>query len=168
MGGKRKILMQNLKLLFVELGFQNVSTYIQSGNVFFDSDKKLSDIETAKKIEQAIFEKFGFEVPVIVRSGKELENAIESNPFYQSKEAEINSLYLTFLKEVPIQEYITRVELDNYEPDKFEIEENHVFVFCEGKYNQTKLNNNFFEKKLKTQATTRNWKTVLKLLELSE
>lgn len=167
-GGKRKILMQDLKMLFYDLGFKNIETYIQSGNVFFDLDENQSDLEISKKIEQAIFRKYKFEVPVIVRSTKDLEMVVENNPFYQENETEINQLHLTFLKESPVRENSEKAESYNYEPDRFVVHGKHVFVYCEGKYHQTKINNNFFENKLKTTATTRNWKTVLKLLELSK
>ncbi len=77
-------------------------------------------------------------------------------------------MYLTFLKEVPSKENIEKTLTYNYEPDRFVIIDKDVFIYCEGKYYKTKLNNNFFEKKLKVGATTRNWKTILKLLELSD
>lgn len=166
-GGKRKILMQDLKMLFNDLGFKNIETYIQSGNVFFDLDENQSDLEISKKIEQAIFRKYKFEVPVIVRSTKDLEMVVKNNPFYQENETDINQLHLTFLKESPVRENSKKAESHNYDPDRFVVQGKHVFVYCEGKYHQTKINNIFFENKLKTTATTRNWKTVLKLLELS-
>ena len=62
---------------------------------------------------------------------------------------------------------VTKTESYNYAPDQFVILDKDVFLFCEGKYHKSKLTNNFFEKKLNVAATTRNWKTVLKLLELS-
>jgi len=166
-GGKRKILMEDLRLLFSELGFKSVSTYIQSGNVLFESDEKQTDTEMAELIEQAILMQYKFEVPVIVRTQEELELAIKNNPFYQRDETDINQLHLTFLKEIPAKENLVKVESYNFEPDKFKISGNNAFVFCNGKYHQTKVSNNFFENKLKTSATTRNWKTVLKLVELS-
>ncbi len=80
---------------------------------------------------------------------------------------DISHLHLTFLKQNAIQENINHIRTYDFEPDRFEIDNQAVFVYCEGKYHQSKLTNNFFEKKLKVGATTRNWKTVLKLLELS-
>jgi uncharacterized protein (DUF1697 family) len=79
-GGKRRILMADLKLLFESFGLKNVVTYIQSGNVIFDSDQLNSELENL--FEKGITEKFGFDVPVIVRSSKDLEKAIQKNPFY--------------------------------------------------------------------------------------
>jgi len=167
-GGKRKILMADLKLLFDDLGFINITTYIQSGNVIFNSESKLTDIQITEKIEKAITNKYGFSVPVIVKSAKEIEESIRENPFYQKQNPDINKLHLTLLKEQPTNENILKTESYNYEPDKFVIKGKRVFVFCNGKYHQSKLTNNFFENKLKVPATTRNWKTVLKLVELSK
>lgn len=164
-GGKRKILMHDLKALCDQLGLEQVQTYIQSGNLIFSSNKENSELEDM--LEKSISEKFGFEVPVIVRNLKELETSISKNPFL-SKDSDIKQLHLTFLKAHPSQENLEKIQSYNYEPDKFKIEENDVFIFCQGKYHQTKLSNNFFEKKLNVGATTRNWKTVLKLLELGK
>lgn len=166
-GGKRKILMTDLKSMFENMKFSNVNTYIQSGNVFFEVKKDIGNSEVAKKIEEAIEDKFGFDVPVIVKTPKEIEKAINRNPFYKDG-VDIVHLHLTFINEEPTKENQEKTESYNCEPDKFEIKERDVFIYCEGKYHQSKLTNNFFEKKLKVKATTRNWKTVLKLYELSK
>jgi len=159
--------MADLRQLMADLGFTDVSTYIQSGNVFFNSNKKATDIKLAEIIEKAILDKYGFVVPVIVKSTSEIAQAVKQNPFYEDQEADIKALHLTFLKETPSPENLAKTEAYDYSPDKFVIQDKCVFIFCEGKYHQSKLTNNFFEKKLKVAATTRNWKTVLKLLELA-
>lgn len=164
-GGKRKILMADLKSLCKKLEWKNVETYIQSGNLIFNSDKSNSELEN--QLEKAIFRKYGFDVPVIVRDSKGLQNSVDKNPFYV-EDADINQLHITFLKEKPTQENIEKIVKYNYGSDKFKIMDKDVFIFCEGKYHQSKLTNNVFENKLKTGATTRNWKTVLKLVELSK
>lgn len=164
-GGKRKILMADLKLMCEKLGLESVKTYIQSGNIIFKSEKNNCDLEN--EIEKNIFDNFGFEVPVIVRTKKEIENSINKNPFFD-KEADTKQLFLTFLKEKPNKEFVEKILTYSPVPDKFKIENNNVFLFCEGKYHDSKLTNNFFEKQLNVSATTRNWKTVLKLSELSK
>ena len=164
-GGKRKILMTDLKSLCEKLGLKNVKTYIQSGNLIFNSDRKNSDIEN--DLEKAITQKFGFDVLVIVRTEKELEISISNNPFFNNN-ADINQLHLTFLKEKPKKCNFEKTLTNNYESDKFKIDDKDVFILCTGKYHESKLTNNFFEKQLKVGATTRNWKTVLKLSELSK
>ena len=157
--------MADLKSLCEKLGLNNVATYIQSGNLIFASGKQNSELESI--LEKGIKETFGFDVPVIVRSSKELDASIKNNPFYDEN-ADINSLHLTFLKEKPSKENEEKALTFNYEPDKFKIQDKYVYIFCEGKYHQSKLTNNFFEKKLDTGATTRNWKTVLKLSDLGK
>jgi uncharacterized protein (DUF1697 family) len=164
-GGKRKILMADLKSMCEKLGLKDVKTYIQSGNLIFNSDKPNSELEN--NLEKAITEKYGFDVPVIVRTKKELENSINNNPFFD-KDADIKQLHLTFLKEIPSKENMDKILTFNFEPDKFKIDDKDTFIFCAGKYHESKLTNNFFEKQLKIGATTRNWKTVMKLSELSK
>lgn len=83
--GQKKILMSDLKALYEKLGFKDVATYIQSGNVVFKSNQKLPDTELAKKVEEAILKKYDFEVPVIIRSEEEMKKTISSNPFFERK-----------------------------------------------------------------------------------
>ncbi|MEM6804751.1 MAG: DUF1697 domain-containing protein [Bacteroidota bacterium] len=165
-GGHKKILMADLKALLEKHGFQDPKTYIQSGNVVFFADEALSNEEVADKIASAIAEVYGFEVSTLVRSVEELKTAVDTNPFY-TEEADIKKLHLTFLKEIPSEEHKTDLASFNFEPDLFVLKDQNIFVYCEGKYHQTKLSNGFFEKKLKVSATTRNWRTVLKLLDLA-
>lgn len=164
-GGRRKILMKDLKELFHHLGFINIQTYIQSGNVIFNSSGKTDNIKIATEIEKSILKAYNFQVPVIVLTALELHSAISENPF-SGKNIEIEKLHLTFLKEVPENDKLQNIQTFNLAPDKFEIKNKNAFICCSGKYSQSKLTNSFFESKLKVQATTRNWKTVLKLSEL--
>ncbi len=164
-GGKRKILMADLRALCTSLGWENVNTYIQSGNIIFTSELENTALENS--LEKAIAEKYGFEVPVIVCHAQALQNMVDNNPFFNDH-ADISHLHLTFLKQPASAEDTKHIQTYSFEPDKFEINHQAVYVYCEGKYHQSKLTNNFFETKLKVGATTRNWKTVLKLLELSE
>jgi len=167
-GGKRKILMADLRSLFEKLRCKEVQTYIQSGNVIFQTDSPSTNLELANSIEQAISKKYKFEVPVIVLDADQLKKTAKKNPFLKKEETDITHLHLTFLKEIPTKEDRLKTEEYNYEPDQFIIDKKAVFVYCEGKYHKSKLTNTFFEKKLKVAATTRNWKTVRKLVELSD
>jgi uncharacterized protein (DUF1697 family) len=163
-GGKRKILMADLKKLYAELGFENCISYIQSGNVIFASEK-LSNTKLGRKIEDAISEKFGFDVPVIVRTCEEWNQSVQTNPYTKTHKTE--NLHVSFLNETPKAELSEALNELNFEPDHFQIIDKDVFIYCPGQYHKTKLSNQFFESKLKLKATTRNWNTVLKLLELS-
>ncbi|WP_010135765.1 DUF1697 domain-containing protein [Ochrovirga pacifica] len=160
--GKRKILMADLKLMCKNLNLRDVSTYIQSGNILFTSNQKNSDLEIL--IEDAILKTFHFKVPVIIRSIAELQKSVHNNPFYNNQ-TDVSNLHLTFLKETPSSENLATLLSYNDETDVFKISNKDVFICCKGKYHQSKFSNLFFEKKLKMNTTTRNWKTVLKLLE---
>ncbi|OGU56465.1 MAG: hypothetical protein A2X64_03380 [Ignavibacteria bacterium GWF2_33_9] len=164
-GGKRIILMPELKLLCENLGWEQVETFIQSGNIIFNSNQDIFELE--KCLEIAIMGKYGFDVPVIIRSSSELQDAIDRNPFFDGN-ADIDGLALTFLKNKSTKENEEKTKSYNYEPDKFIIVGKNVFLRIQGNYHLTKYTNNFFEKKLNTEATTRNWKTVLKLFELTK
>ena len=162
-GGKRKILMADLKAICEKLGYQNVQTYIQSGNVIFSSKKAIDVAKTETILEEIILKNYGFEVPFIILNKSEIEDAISKNPFQRN---DIERLHLTFLKAIPENEKLEAIKKFDFSPDKFEIIGKNIFVFCSAGYSDSKLTNQFFETKLKTTTTTRNWKTVLKLQEL--
>jgi uncharacterized protein (DUF1697 family) len=165
-GGKRKILMADLKVLYAELGFTNIISYIQSGNVIFDSDISLSEKKLELLIKAIIENKYGFDVPVIVLSKVNFEIAVSNNPYTKGKEFDIERLHATFISEKPIPELIEKANSNYFEADTFKLIDKTVYLYCSGKYHESKLGNTWFEKQLKVSATTRNWKTVTKLLEL--
>jgi uncharacterized protein (DUF1697 family) len=166
--GQKKILMAELKAIYESLKLKDIITYIQSGNVIFKSEKSLSDLEFAAKIEKAIYKKYGFEVPVIIRNKDEIQKIISINPFLKEKNMEEKRLYVTFLSEIPAKKNIESIKSFDFSPDQFLIIGKEVYLCVSNGYGETKLSNNFFEKKLKVNATTRNWNTVRKLLELAE
>lgn len=166
-GGHRKILMADLKAMMEQLGFSSILTYIQSGNVWFDAEEGSDPLALSQQIEQAILDRFGHEVPVIIRTLGQLEQAVRMNRFYREG-VELSRLHLTFLSAEADTEKKAALDYTPYLPDQFHIVRSHVFLYLENKYHQTKLSNAFFEKKLGVKATTRNWKTVLKLLELAQ
>ena len=166
-GGKRKILMADLKKTCAALGFKNVQTYIQSGNVIFDAAEEPANA-LSQRLEHAVLQDYGFNVPVLIRSVNELKNLYQENPFLNLADADLNALHLTFLSEKPKPEALKKINNQDYGPDFFELCENHVYLKIPGKYHESKLSNAFFEKKLRVTATTRNWKTLTKLIELAE
>ena len=161
-GGHRKIKMQELRERLTEAGFENVQTYIQSGNVIFDSKKK-NGIELGKIIERLVLEHFGHEVPVIVWKASEIVAAIQENPFSKTDDC-----HLVFLEEKPDNDDILKIEKIDFGEESFQITGRRVYLQIPGSYHRSKLSNSFFEKNLHTKATTRNWKTVLQLNELSK
>jgi uncharacterized protein (DUF1697 family) len=164
--GQKKILMADLKEVYESLGFTNVVTYIQSGNVLFNSDNKYSENELKVQIKKAIEEKYDFQVPIIVFSIEFLKNIVSNNPFLKEREIDIEKLHVTYLVEIPSKEKLELIKNVDFSPDRFSIIDSAVYVYCPGGYGKTKLSNTFFETKLKVKATTRNWKTTLKLIEV--
>jgi len=164
--GQKKIQMTDLKALYEDLEFKNITTYIQSGNVIFKANKQRDKV-LAKKIEDAIYAKYSFKVPVIIRSVEEMKNTIAINPFLK-KNINEEKLHLTFLAETPDKAKVDSIKNLDYSPDKFIIIGKEIFLYCPNGYGITKLSNNFFENKLRVNATTRNWKTVNKLVEMAD
>ena len=166
-GGKRMIKMQLLKDLFVTLGYQNITTYIQSGNVVFQT-KKADVTKITLDITKAIIKTFGFEVPVIVLEYEALNKIINANKFLKDKIKDNEFFHITFLAEVPTKENVAKINSNDYLPDEFLIFDKAVYLYCPNSYSNSKLTNGFFETKLKVNATTRNWKTTLALNEIAE
>lgn len=161
--GQKKIRMADLRNLYETLGLINVQSYLQSGNVVFDSDEKeIGKLKDA--IEAQIESTYGFSVPVLIRTGDDFKRVIQEHPFAQEEAIRV---LVTFLYEPPDQSNLE--ELNQYEDkvDQFSIGEQEIFLFCPGGYGRTKLSNNFFEKKLGVAATTRNWKSVNALYEMA-
>jgi len=163
--GQKQIKMPDLKSLFEESGFQNIETYIQSGNVIFTSKEKLPE-KLEQKISLAIKRKFGFDVQIIVLTPEEIEYVLNNNPFIKKKK-ESKKLYVTFLAKSPSNENINKLNAIDYSPEEYIIDGRYIYLFVPNGYGKAKLNNNFFESKLNVSATTRNWKKVNKMFELS-
>jgi len=162
--GQKKIKMDELKKLYESLGFSNVKTYIQSGNVVFEStDSNTSELTT--KISGKINEIFGFEVPVIIRIKEEIKGVIDNTP-YGNKD--INKLAVIFLSGVPTQPPIEEINKVKDDSEEYFISGKEVYLYIPNGAARTKLSNNFFERKLKLSATSRNWKTVNKLMEIAD
>ncbi len=166
--GHHKIKMAELKQLFLELGYHDVFTYIQSGNVIFKSNIKES-ILIEDTIISAISKHFGHAIKVLVLNKEELTTIFNSNPFLaKDPTMDISKLHVTILNKKPDIAGIPPIEiLVAASDDEFILVENTIYLHCPNGYGNTKLTNNLFEKKLKTSATTRNWQTITKLLELS-
>ena len=163
--GKNIILKQDLQVLFYNLGFEDVVTYIQSGNVVFKTEKQHLD-GLAKTISSRIKKVFDYDVPVIIKTKADMESVIAKNPFLKEKDVNIKQLYVFYLDEVPEE----TINLLNYNiaNDQFEILKNIIYVKYDIGAGKSKLSNNLIEKKLNVIATARNWRTTTKLLALME
>ena len=164
--GQKLIKMAELKNHLEELDLKNVSTYIQSGNILFESENRDQN-KLATEIGNKIKEKYRWDVPVIVKNKEEMKAISLKNPFLTKRKEDIDRLYVTFLAKEPAKDLADAFKNIDYKPDEFILNGEVLYGFCPRGYGNTKFSNTFIENKLKTTATTRNWKTVLKLTELS-
>jgi uncharacterized protein (DUF1697 family) len=165
-GGRRSVPMAALREVHARLGYTDVVTYIQSGNVVFDADS--DDVALlSRTIEQAITADFGIGVPVIVRTREDLVTIIESSP-YTTTGADPARLAVAFLADAPAMERAVGIDATGLLPDEFALGEREVYLHCPSGFGRTKLTNAFLEEQLGVTATTRNWKTVTKLAALSD
>jgi len=160
--GQKKIKMADLKALLTDAGLEQVQTYLQSGNVVFQSES--SGGEAAQLMESSILKHYGFEVKTVIKTPMELHQLVDDNPFAGE---DTKLLYVTFLAETPPADRLEQLQTGDYHPEAFVLKDKITYIFAANGYGRAKLNNNFFEKKLQVAATTRNWKTVNALLEMS-
>ncbi len=165
--GKNKIRMVELKTLFEDLGYQKVTTYLQSGNVVFETASDVMSREEGTRISQAIMTEYGYEVPVLVVPGSYLEKTKNENPYCELGTFDTNSLYVTFLFSEPEETHRKDIVVPKNEQGLFKIAQQNVYIYCSNGYGKTKINNQYFENKLHVRATTRNWKTICALEDLS-
>lgn len=166
--GARKLKMADLKDALTKLGFKNVITYIQSGNIVLEASD-LNDKKIEEKVSQIISLEFGYsDVPVKVILKEDLIAILENNPFNGKKGVDKDRLHFTFLSDVPNFELVNRILEIDTGGDEFVIKGDVVYLHCPVSYGNTKLNNSFFETKLKVRATTRNYKTTSKMFELAK
>lgn len=152
LGARNKVDMKSLKMLFEEMGYENIRTYIQTGNVIFDNVSY--DIQ---QIESVLRKTFGFDIPVAVRSKEELEE-IQQHPIFLK-----DQVYVMFLAhEISDEQYTL---LDSLIEDEFVIwNRRNIIIRLSNNYHQTKFTNTFFEKKLGMSSTARNQNTVNKIV----
>ena len=165
--GQKKIPMAELRHSLEKIGFEDVVTYIQSGNVVFSFDNSNKEI-LENKVQSVILESFGFQVPILIKTREDIERILKDNPFTNIKIDESKQLYFVLLKNQPEEELKIKFESEIYTNEDFYITADCVYLNCKSGYGKAKLNNNLVEQKLKVGATTRNYKTMLKLLELSK
>jgi len=164
-GGHRPIKMQNLRQMFSELGFQNVATYIQSGNVIFDANDEANLAFLSTKIKVQIEESFGYDVPVILRTPSDLEDSLAFFPF-DDKEGWKG--YISFLANKPMDEQAKELESLSSDIEKFVVRGTELFGFINKQTDEKpQFSNSFVENKLGVPATTRNLRTINKILGMA-
>jgi len=164
LGGANQMKMDDLKAVFAELGFENVKSYINSGNLAFDT-KKTSESKLIKKIEDAVESRFGRRVHIMVRDQKDIEHLLKNNPFDGQYESH-KHMHVLFLKEPLPAEKEKLLQASALPGEKYEVRGREIYNLLPKGVAGSLLTNGFFEKKPAVAYTGRNWRTVQKLAEL--
>lgn len=162
-GGKNKIKMETLREVCAKVGFENVKTYINSGNMIFET-VKTSDQKLAAKIEKAIEKEFSLNIKTIVRSISEIEEIVKNNPFDGQFEND-KDLHVFFLDEEMPEEKRELLLSNNNENEMFAVQNREIFCLLRVSVLDSLIGKDYIGKKLKVSATARNWRTVNKVLE---
>lgn len=161
-GGKHKLPMKELAPIFADAKCSAVRTYIQSGNVVFGASPSLAPklpMLLAKNIEQ----RFGFAVPVIIRNRDEMAQVVRGNPFVKQALPE-SALSVYFLADQPSAAAVKSLDPNRSAPDQFHVVGRHIYLHTPNGMGRTKLTSTYFDSKLATVCTARNWATVNTLL----
>jgi uncharacterized protein (DUF1697 family) len=165
--GQKLIKMDALRNLYENLGFQNVTTYVQSGNVIFTSNN-IDVNKLEQEISRQIEKDFEFDVPVIVLTIDKMKQITDNNPFLKDSNKDQTFFHVTFLSSKPNLYLYKQIDDKKQNGEELFISDTAVYLYCPNGYGRTKLTNNFLEAKLKVRATTRNWKTTNELLKIAQ
>jgi uncharacterized protein (DUF1697 family) len=164
-GGRNLLPMKQLAGLFAEAGCADVRTYIQSGNVVFKASQAKAG-RLPGLVAKGIEDRFGYRAPVLLRSVEELAETVRNNPFLQTGAPE-NWLYVMFLASQPDDGRVAALDPDRSPPDVYCVRGREIYLQCPNGVGPSKLTNAWFDSRLATVSTGRNWRTVLKLFELA-
>src|SRR6185295_15396147 len=136
-----------------------------SGNVVFEASPTLARRLPAA-IARAISGRFGFDVPIVLRAAGELRQVVHNNPFV-SAGTPSEALHVMFLDGRPAAARVARLQADRSPPDAFAVSGREIYLHCPRGMGRTRLTNDYFDTTLATISTVRNWRTVLRLLEMT-
>jgi uncharacterized protein (DUF1697 family) len=159
--------MPELKALHETLGLKNVTAYLQTGNIIFESADTDTNQLTAQ-LASAVVQKFGFHVEVMVRTAAELKALVARNPYLNQPAKEPQWIVVMFLAGRPEEAAKQALRSAYSGPEEFAIDAQELFIYYPEGIGRSKFTNAFIEKKLKVLGTARNWNTVAKLLELTQ
>jgi uncharacterized protein (DUF1697 family) len=164
-GGNNMLPMKDLATMFAKAGCNAVKTYIASGNVVFRADRELASRIPAA-IAKAITARLQLRIPIVVRTSRDLRRVADNNPFL-ARGVDPDKLHVVFLADKPRAPAVAALDPKRSPPDEFIVRGSEIYLHCPNGLGRTKLSNAYFDSKLETVSTARNWRTVLKLLELS-
>jgi uncharacterized protein (DUF1697 family) len=165
-GAQKRMSMETLRGIYKDLGFMNVRSYVQSGNVVFDS-LAVNRSELVSCIEARIGQNCGYHVEVFIRRSDELQHILMGNPFLTVRNEEPSKLHVSFYYHSPSETLLSKLTAPSGITDELALGEMAVYLFCPNGYGKSKLSNSFFERKLGIPVTTRNWNTVNALYKMA-
>lgn len=163
-GGRNKLPMKELVALVSEAGAGDVVTYIQSGNVVFSAGAELARRMPAL-LSDAIAERLGLTIPVVMRSARQWRTVVEGNPFLADG-ADPKTLHAVLLAKAPSKKQAAALDPDRSPPDVFALRGAVLYLHCPNGVARSKLTNAYLDRTLGTITTSRNWRTVLKLQQM--
>lgn len=163
-GGKNILPMQGLRDVCAMVGCHDVRTHIQSGNVIFRADSATA-ASLPDRITAEIEARFGFRVPVVLRTVAQMGDIVRDNPFLAEGAAE-STLHVLFLVGQPDAHRVNGLDANQSPPDSFIVRGQEVYLRLPAGAARTKLTNAYFDAKLATVSTGRNWRTVTTLFAL--
>jgi len=164
LAGHNRLKMSALEAALAGLDFEQVKTYLQSGNVIFHLAKPRANL--CETIERRIHSVFGLSISVLSRTAEELDNIVQNNPFLKESGVDASKLHVTFLASAPTAA-VEKLDRLRAEPDQYRYRGSEVYLYCPEGYGRTKLANLAIEKALAVRATTRNWRTVNQLHQMA-
>ena len=163
-GGKAKLPMKELAAIFAAAGASEVRTYIQSGNVIF---KAAHAERVVAAVTGEVARVYGYPGRIVLRTAAELRAAYASNPFAQAA-APVETMHVYFLADMPAAAAVKGLDAERSPGDSFAVHGREVYLHLPAGMARTKLTNAYFDGKLKTVSTARNWNTVGKLVAMMD
>ena len=165
-GPHKRMKMERLRASCEALGFEQVKTYIQSGNLVLRTGK-LRPEALSKKLEERIVHDFGFSSDIIIRSKKELQQIVTGNPLLRERGVDQGKLHVVFAREAPSPAAIRKLESLTLEPDKVHHAGKDIYFYFPNGVSGSSLWKHPLDRVLEVPGTMRNWKTVTTLCEMA-
>lgn len=164
-GGHKKVSMAELRDMTTRLGLKDARTILQSGNLFFRSDRRSAQLE--RLLEAEVEKRFALKTVLFIRSAEELASVVAKNPFREEAARDPGHLLVLFLKDAPEADAVEALQASIRGPEVVRAGGRHAYMVYPNGVGRSPVTIALIEKKLGTRGTGRNWNTVLKLAALA-
>lgn len=164
LASRNRLSMKDLAGIFTALGCRDVRTYIQSGNVVFNASAKIA-AQVPAAVSKEVQDRFGITAPIVMRTVEEMSAVLQNNPFL-AQGAEEKALHVSFLADAALPANIAKLDPNRSEGDSFAVVGREIYFHLPNGMARTKLTSQYFDSRLKTIGTARNWRTVQQLYAL--